>query len=246
MGFGTLTLDATGAEFVETALRRAYEALHAAADSRTPAQQRADALVEVCRRYTETVPSRANVPSVLMIVDEATLAGDTVGECSLASGARISPETARRITCDANVQRVHVAGDGVPLALGRATRTFTPDQFRFLVARDAHCRGPGCRVPAPHCEAHHVGEWHRDDGPTDVDNGALFCRGHCHRMLHEGGWSVRGDPNGTLEFYDRHGRYLGASTPTERSPAILTARGRKRACLERSIRRRARALRAHA
>jgi hypothetical protein len=244
MGFGLISLDPTGAEFVETALRRAYEALHTTADDRTPAQQRADALVEICRRYTEGLSGRTNLPSLLMIVDEATLEGNTVGECRLASGARISPETARRLRCDANVQRVSLDADAVPLALGRATRTFTPDQFRYFVVRDAHCRGPGCQVAAAHCEAHHLDEWHRDDGPTDVDNGALFCRGHCHRMLHEGGWSVRGDPNGTLDFYDRNGTHLGSSTPAARPEAIVLARARKRQRVDRHIRNRVRQLRA--
>ena len=190
------TLDVLGAEIVETALHLAYDAVHVADDPRTPAQQRADALVEICRTYIEgRWRSRANLPSILLVTDAATLAGEPVGECRLASGHRISPKTAQRLACDAEIQEVLAAG-GVPLALGRAMRTFTPDQFRAMVVRDAHCRGPGCRVDPAHCEAHHLDEWERDDGPTDLDNGALFCRGHCHRMLHEGGWTITGNPNG--------------------------------------------------
>ena len=229
MGFGNLTLDPLGSEFLETALHRAYEELHVANDPRTPAQQRADALVEIARVYLDAkASSRTNLPNVLLLADEATIAGDAVGESRLASGARIAPETARRLLCDANVQSLHME-DGVPLAMGRAVRTFTPHQFRALVARDAHCRGPcDCTVGPDHCEGHHLDEWERDDGPTDIDNGALFCRTNCHRMLHEGGWTVEGDPNGELRFYDRSGAYIGSSFPHEPAKPIKTKRRRNR------------------
>jgi hypothetical protein len=247
MGFGTMTLDPLDAEFVETALRQAYEDLHIASDPRTPAQQRADALVEICRTYTECRPRarRTNLPSVLIVSDKPTLTGHAVGECRLASGYRISPETARRVLCDSFAQDVNTDG-GVVLAMGRATRTFTPDQFRAMVVRDAHCRGPGCRVDPGHCEAHHLDEWIRDDGPTDLGNGALLCRGNCHRMVHEGGWVITGDPNGQLDFYDRDGRHLGSSTPHEPPAPILTRPGRLRVALDDCIRKRAHALRAAA
>lgn len=246
MGFGTVTLDPLGAEQVQTALRRAYERLHRADDPRTPAQQRADALIEICRTYTECDPHarRTNLPSVLVVTDQPTLAGDAVGECRLASGYRLSPETARRVLCNSSVQDVHTDGGGVVLAMGRATRTFTPDQFRAMVVRDAHCRGPGCDVDPAHCEAHHLDEWERDDGPTDLDNGALFCRGHCHRLLHEGGWIVTGNPDGQLDFRDREGRHLGSSTPHQPAEPILTRRGRSRAALNKRIHKRIDALRA--
>src|SRR5262249_33739784 len=166
-----------------------------------------------------------------------TLEGLAVGECRLASGHRISPETARRLSCDAVLQKLLV-DDGVPLAMGRATRTFTADQFRAMVARDAHCRGPGCRAEADNCEAHHLDQWRRDDGPTDLDNGILVCRGHCHRMLHEGGWIVRGDPNGELAFYDRDARHLGTTTPAPGTEPTLTRPGRVRQRMHKRIRRR--------
>ena len=84
---------------------------------------------------------RTNLPSVLIVTDKPTLTGDAVGECRLASGSRISPETARRVMCDAQVQEVRTDG-GVVLDMGRATRTFTPDQFRAMVVRDAHASRP--------------------------------------------------------------------------------------------------------
>jgi hypothetical protein len=242
MGFGSLTLDPVDAEFVESALHAAYDALHRADDPRTPSQQRADAFVEICRRYAEARSRSTNLPSVLVIADEATLRGETVGECRLASGHRISPATARRIMCEAQIQSLHLDDAGVPLAMGRATRLFTPHQARAMVVRDHHCRGPGCRVEAAFCQTHHLDEWERDDGPTDLENGALFWRGYCHRMLHEGGWTVTGDANGRLEFRDRQGGFIGASTPYEPADPILTKRGRARRRLDRRIHARVHAL----
>ena len=38
-----------------------------------------------------------------------------------------------------------------------------------VIARDRHCRFPGCRRPARWCDAHHIIHW-LDLGPTDLDN----------------------------------------------------------------------------
>ena len=186
---------------------------HRADDPRTPAQQRADALVEIARIYLAGKPSRANLPHVLVLTDAATLRGDHVGECRLADGTRISPDTARRIACDANIQELVLDETGVPLWLGRSTRTFTPDQYRAMVARDGGCRC--CGASPEHCDAHHVNEWN-NQGPTDIDNGMLLCRYGCHRGMHEGHWNVAGNPNGRLEFTDRDGNHIATSQPQPR------------------------------
>jgi hypothetical protein len=238
-GYGSLDLDALSAERVETALNRAYDELHRADDPRSPSRQRADALVEICRTFLEARPSRANVPNVLLITSQGTLSGDAVGECRLGSGYHISPETARRLTCDAQIQHLLTGANNVPLALGRSKRTFTPDQFRAMAARDGHCRGPFCRVRAARCQGHHIIEW-TNGGLTDLDAGFLACNGVCHTMLHEGGWTVRGDPNGSLEFYDRNGRFVGSSEPYRPRPPIETKQGRARRGFEARARGRAR------
>jgi hypothetical protein len=63
-------------------------------------------------------------------------------------------------------------------------------------------------------------------------------------MLHEGGWTVRGSPNGVLEFYDKHGNLVGTSTPHQPAPAIVTKQGRARQRLDKLARERAHALKA--
>ncbi len=221
-GLGEITLDPEGAEILETALDTAYDQLHREGDSRTPAQQRADALVAIAKAFLAGQSGRANLPNVLVLWSVETMLGTAVGDCTLASGARIDRATAERIACDAFVQHVLLDEAGVPLMLGRAARTFTPDQFRAMVVRDGGCRGPGCHAPPRHCQGHHLRPWH-PDGQTDLSNGALFCDG-CHHDVHERGLQVLGDPNGELRFHDRAGSYLGATRPRGATPLIPITR----------------------
>ncbi|MBL0704364.1 HNH endonuclease signature motif containing protein [Sinomonas cellulolyticus] len=78
---------------------------------------------------------------------------------------------------------------GAPLAIGRARYTPTAAMRRFLGARDATCRFPGCDKPAASNEADHTQEW-QEQGATDTDNLALLCREH-HRLKSLGYWTVR-------------------------------------------------------
>ena len=226
-------------------MRRAYEDLHVANDPRTPAQQRADALVEICRTYSESRPGRAgNLPSVLLVSDHATLEGVAVGECRLASGYRISPETARRLLCDAYVQEVRTDADGVVLAMGRATRTFTPDQYRAMVVRDAHCRGPGCRVDAAHCEAHHLDEWQRDDGRPISTMPRCSAGGIVIGCCTKAAGRSAGARTVSSSSTDRAGRHLGISTPHRPPQTDPHASRPPEPELDHRTRKRARALRA--
>ncbi len=77
--------------------------------------------------------------------------------------------------------------------------------FLALVARDQHCRWPGCTIRATWCDAHHITEW-LDGGPTSEANCALLCAYH-HSVSHLPGWSLTGDghefvihhPDGTVQ-----------------------------------------------
>jgi hypothetical protein len=124
------------------------------------------------------------------------------------------------LACDAIIQRIVIGSDGVPLEMGRATRTFTPDQYRAIMLRDGGCRFPGCDAGPARCEAHHAMTHWEDGGPTDLANGLAVCRGSGHhRLIHEGGWTITGDPNGEITFHDPHGDPRGTSRP--RTPPTL-------------------------
>ncbi|MGZ5385196.1 MAG: HNH endonuclease signature motif containing protein [Acidimicrobiia bacterium] len=42
-------------------------------------------------------------------------------------------------------------------------------------------------------------------GSTDLDNLVSLC-GYHHRLVHDGGWKIQGDPNGELIFIRPDGR----------------------------------------
>ena len=115
----------------------------------------------------------------------------------------VSAETAQRIACDAGkVEMRHSAGR--ILSVGRKTRTIPPPIRRALEFRDRGCRFPGCSCR--HCDAHHVVHW-ANGGETKLSNLVLLCRRH-HRLLHEGGFTVRMDDQGTVRFAHPRGRPL--------------------------------------
>lgn len=91
--------------------------------------------------------------------------------------------------CDSGFVSVTVDSCGNPLNVGREQRLFTPKQRIALAIRDGGCRWRGCDRPASYCEAHHIDEWHKDQGRTDIDRGILLCRYH-HLTLHHGRWRI--------------------------------------------------------
>ncbi len=110
----------------------------------------------------------------------------------------VSAETSRRLACDAS--RVVMTHDdtGTILDVGRRTRAVSPGLRRALEHRDGGCRFPGCGLAF--CDAHHVEHW-ADGGETKLDNLVLLCRRH-HRAVHEQGYSVEIDEDGSVCFRD--------------------------------------------
>jgi hypothetical protein len=97
----------------------------------------------------------------------------------------LTPPWIARLACDSLIEAVDTSG----LQLGRAVRTATPAQRRFLIARDQVCVIPGCPTPAAWCDAHHV-QWWSQGGPTDVTNMAMVCGRH-HTDIHAGTWTLQ-------------------------------------------------------
>ncbi|HET8680634.1 MAG TPA: DUF222 domain-containing protein [Micromonosporaceae bacterium] len=169
-------------------------------DMRTPGQRRADALVDICRLAlsTDELPDQGGEPAqVVVTVDYDTLTRQ-LGPGLLDTGETLSPETARRLACDARVLPAVLDGGGQPLDLGRQRRLVTGALRRALVLRDGGCSFPGCDRPAKWSQAHHIRSW-ADGGPTCLSNTVLTCNYH-HRMLHHGGWGVHIAPDGRPEF----------------------------------------------
>lgn len=111
---------------------------------------------------------------------------------------RITAAQARRLACTAKVIPVVLGGDSEILDLGRSARLFSPPQRKALRIRDRRCRGEGCTVPAPWCEAHHRRPWSRG-GSTDLDDGVLLCTFH-HHLAHDDRYLQVDLPNGDVRF----------------------------------------------
>ncbi|MGZ5330649.1 MAG: DUF222 domain-containing protein [Solirubrobacterales bacterium] len=153
---------------------------------------------------------------LIVHVDAATLVADGDGRCHIEHGQAISPETARRLGCDAALVSVPERA-GEPLSVGRRSRTVPAAINRALRSRDGTCCCPGCESRHG-LDAHHVRHW-AHGGETSLDNLVRLCRRH-HRLLHEGGFSVEpaaGEPaegegtGGELRFRDRHGHVIPES-----------------------------------
>jgi hypothetical protein len=123
------------------------------------------------------------------------------GASVLEDGPALAPETAERLACDASIVEL-VERDGVPLSVGRKTRTVPPAIRRALQARDRRCSFPGCENKR-FLHAHHIRHWARG-GETRLDNLLLLCPRH-HRFVHEAGYSIRSCGNGKFEFRDPWG-----------------------------------------
>jgi Domain of unknown function (DUF222) len=166
---------------------------------------------------------------VLVHVDADTLAasGRPAGDAapSLDDGAPLAAETARRLCCDASLVGV-VACGGEPLSVGRKTRSIPPALRRALRTRDGGCGFPGC--DRRHwIDAHHVRHW-ADGGDTSLRNLVQLCRHH-HRLLHEGGFTVRRRPGPEPSFEFRHPSGRPVRTPATRGdPHDLVRRNRVR------------------
>ncbi len=192
------SLDAEGGATVLAALSALSSPR--AGDERTPAQRRADALVELARRSLDggELPELGGErPHVTVTLDLTTLErrpGAPSAELDWAGP--ISADTALRIACDAGVSRVITAGTSEPLDVGRRTRVVSAGMRRALAVRDRGCRFPGCDRPPVWTDAHHRRHW-ADGGPTNLANLILLCPAH-HRCVHEGGWRLAGDPNDVI------------------------------------------------
>jgi hypothetical protein len=156
-------LDPEGGEVVITALQgMAFSTPADPEDARTPAQRRADGLVELARQWLDSAVAPemgGERPHLTLTVDLETLEGRAGRRCELDFTGPLPGEAARRLACDAGVSRVITAGASEPLDVGRRTRTPPASLRRALVVRDGGCRFPGCDRPQGWCDAHHVVHW---------------------------------------------------------------------------------------
>jgi hypothetical protein len=175
-------------------------------DPRTDSQKRLDGLIAclsggLAMADSNTLPWTGGMrPQVAVTIDYRTLLGE-LGDAGIVTAddlARfqshaaftetVHPQNIRTLACDADILPVVLGADGQVLDVGRTQRLFPSRLRQAIAARDGGCAAPGCGIPAPWCDVHHVEHWEHG-GPTSTDNGVLLCNHH-HHAVHAREWEI--------------------------------------------------------
>ena len=187
MWVGDFLLDPVRGEIVGNELRRIEQALFEAdwAEARdrlgddatildlrrSPAQRRADALVEMAiRSGTAPADGRRPEPLFSVFVNYETI-------CELARGTIVPPGALFPWLDQAWIERVVFDSPSRVIDVGVERRIFTGATKRAVQLRDRKCYHPSCDLPAEDCQIDHVIPWSKD-GPTVQDNGRPACGFH--------------------------------------------------------------------
>ena len=186
-------------------------------ETRSFDQLRADAFVDLATGARATGHRPAEVT---VLIDHQTYVGHlhehTV--CETSDGQPLAPQAVRRIACDADLIPIVLDTDGNVLHHGRTRRTASAEQRRALRAMYRTCGHPGCTVRFNDCQIHHVIEWIKQRGPTDLDNLLPLCNTH-HHALHEGGWHLTLRPDRTITLRRPDGSIAFDGTTIDVAPS---------------------------
>ena len=143
--------------------------------ARTPAQRRADALVEMARR-AGAMPAGGRLPEPLfsVVVGYETFAGRI---CELANATVVAPGSLVEWLGAGWVERVVFDGPDRVMNVGVRRRIFSGATRRAIAVRDRQCFHPDCDEPAERCEIDHVVAW-AQGGLTTTANGRVACGFH--------------------------------------------------------------------
>jgi hypothetical protein len=165
--------------------------------------QQADALVAVAKSYLDggQAPEGGATADHYQVVVHADAKSHTGG----AGRADLPIETVKRLLCDCSLVTVVEDEKGRPLDVGRKQRIVSTPLKRALQARDRGCTFPGCHRKR-YVDGHHLKHW-INGGETSSENMTLLCTHH-HKKLHEGGFSIVRDADGSLRFLTADGRTI--------------------------------------
>lgn len=168
-------------------------------DTRTTDQYLHDAVAELIRLGVALDQNSAGArprivgsrtPAVRVLVTETALAAGVGAGRIEGTDVPVSIDTVNRIVCEAGILPIRFSETDDVVALGREERLFTGRQKIALAARDGGCVWPDCDRPPSWTEAHHINQWARDHGNTDLCDGVLLCRYH-HMLLHNNHWEIQ-------------------------------------------------------
>ncbi|WP_309615951.1 DUF222 domain-containing protein [Salinibacterium sp.] len=204
---GSFLLDPEGGQHVFTALdaiiapRRGVRFVDATAaaradaivaDPRTNDQLLADAFVEMVRLAVDADPSTlfgTRRPAVRVVVTEQALSTPDGHGFIEGDSQPVSRSTVDRFICDTGFIGIKFDRKHQVIDLGRTQRLFSDNQRLVISVRDGGCIFLDCTRPPSASEVHHINEWVRDGGLTNVADGVLLCRHH-HMLLHNNHWRI--------------------------------------------------------
>ena len=184
------------AETIYTALD-AFTDRPSEGDDRTPAQRKADGLARLYRVAMGAEKDAVMAsPSAVIVIDWATFLAHLNREAFVRFGQMdggfiggLDPSDVETLLCDCTISRMILGPNSQPVTVDTETRTYPRWMRRKVVARDRHCRWPGCEIPPGWCETHHVKYWEHG-GETSIANGVLLCSRHHHFLHRHPDWPV--------------------------------------------------------
>jgi hypothetical protein len=151
-----------------------------------------DALAMIVETFMASEPAARNGSDRWMVgvdVDADVLIDDDPdGVCELNDGPALPVETVRRLFCDASTVALIRRENGESLTASKRSSTLPRAARRAARFRDKGCRFPGCGERV-FIDAHHLRHQSRGGG-HELVNIIELCWFH-HRLVHEGGWTVR-------------------------------------------------------
>jgi len=161
-------------------------------DPRTPEQIASDGFEQLIRLGADANPDfllGSGAPVIRLTATKSAFERGTGLARIEGQVAPVSVSTAWRLGCDAGVGGVIFGQNGETLDFGRESRFFSRRQKEALAIRWGGCACPGCDRPPSWTEAHHVVQWKRDGGKTNILDGILLCKHH-HLLFHNNGWEI--------------------------------------------------------
>jgi Domain of unknown function (DUF222) len=197
-------------------------------ETRTLPQRRSDALTSICRNFlavnseVEIHGTRPHIQVHVQLEDLLDLASNKPEGPTLLNaggvggvtdqGSWLDGITVQRLLCDCVLSRVFMDGS-VVLEAGRPSRAIPVHLRRLVIARDRHCRYPGCNCPAAWSEVHHIKYWEHD-GEHELSNLVLLCSLHHHRV-HKHNETVTLHPDGQLDVLGLTGILRSSKPPPD-------------------------------
>lgn len=157
------------------------------------------ALCELVEHLPEDrLPQAGGTSATVTITMDYQHLFESVATVTTSAGEDISAAQARRLACSAGIIPAVLDSKSTVLDHGTRRRLYTSAQRNAIGLRDGGCCWQNCDRPPAWCESHHLQPWSQG-GPTNIENGAMFCSVH-HHLLHEGEWAARRAPDGIVEI----------------------------------------------